>query len=144
MADTHLMTVPQLTAPRYLTGEQTVEIRISTEPNAPFGCVAPGDTVYIKPEGQGVIGKATVHRVDQYDGLSLDDLDRLQAIYSDKSGNDGRVWEARATSNFATIITLDRVHLITDESNVPSALMNQSGSSWVALSQTQQNHRRAA
>jgi predicted transcriptional regulator len=147
MPDTHLMIVNPQYASRIMTGQKLVEARLGTDRSAPYNRVQPGDIVYIKPSGQRVIGKAVVHRVDQYSGLNPNDIDHLQRVYNDRVQCDDAFWDAKRDSNYATFITLNRVAMIVDESTVPAALLAPSADDWRVLhdeSQQKQQPRRAA
>jgi len=144
MPDTHLMIVQPQIASRIMTGQKLVEARLGTDRSAPYNRVQPGDVVYIKPNGQRVIGKAIVHRVDQYSGLNPGDIDHLQRVYNDRVQGDDLFWESSRGSTYATFITLSRVAMIVDESTVPASLLAPSSSEWRVLNDEPQQTRRAA
>ncbi len=137
MAETHLMIVTPRSASLILTGQKLVEARLSAEYGAPFNRVQAGDTVFIKPAGQSTIGKAIVHRVDQYEHLGPQDIDHLQNIYNDRVMGDESFWDANRDARCATFITLDKVRMIQDESAVPKSLLAPSTVGWLVLSDAQ-------
>lgn len=144
MPDTHLMIVQPQIASRIMTGQKLVEARMGTDRSAPYNRVQPGDIVYIKPSGQRVIGKAVVHRVDQYSGLTPSDIDHLQRVYNDRVQGDDLYWQSNRSSTYATFITLSKVAMIVDESTVPASLLAPSSSEWRVLNDEPQQTRRAA
>ncbi len=144
MPDTHLMIVHPQSATRIMTGQQPVEARLGTDRRAPYNRVQPGDVVYIKPNGQRVIGKAIVHRVDQYSGLTPNDIEHLQRVYNDRVLGDDKFWDSNRDACYATFITLTRVAMIPDESSVPAALLTPSPNAWRVLHEEQLQTRRAA
>lgn len=144
MPDTHLMIVQPQTASRIMTGQKLVEARLGTDRSAPYNRVQPGDVVYVKPHGQRVIGKAIVHRVDQYSGLNPGDIDHLRRVYNDRVQGDDHFWDSSRNATYATFITLSKVAMIVDESTVPASLLAPSSSEWRVLNDVPQQTRRAA
>ena len=127
-----------------MTGQKLVEARMGTDRRAPYNRVNPGDVIYIKPSGQAVIGKAIVHRVDQYSGLTPSDIEHLHRIYNDRVMGDDAYWASKQDATFATFITLSKVAMIADESSVPAALLTPSREAWRVLHDEQQHSRKAA
>ncbi|MHA7813961.1 MAG: hypothetical protein ACX94C_11275 [Phycisphaerales bacterium] len=144
MPDTHLMIVQPQSASLIMTGQKLVEARLGVDRAAPYNRVNPGDAVYIKPSGQAVIGKAIVHRVDQYSGLTPSDIAHLQRIYNDRVLGDQAFWSSKQDSTHATFITLSRVAMISDETSVPASLLTPSHQAWRVLHDEQSHARRAA
>ncbi len=64
-----------------LSGKQAVEVRFSKRKDLPFGQIASGDLVYIKPSGKEIIGQFKVKKVIFYDGLSTDDILEIKNKY---------------------------------------------------------------
>jgi predicted transcriptional regulator len=144
MPDTHLMIVHPKYASLIMTGQKLVEARLGEDRRAPYNRVNPGDVVYIKPTSQAVIGKAVVHRVDQYSGLTPADIDHLQRIYNDRVLGDDSFWASKQDATHATFITLNKVTMISDESSVPDALLTPSRDAWRVLHEEQTTSRKAA
>lgn len=138
--ETHLMIVQPKYAAQILTGQKLVEVRLSSKKTAPFGRVAPGDIVFIKPTSKGVVARAVVHRVDEYENLEPEDIEHLYGLYkprahAERDDNAGReYWDAKADARYGTFITLDQVRLVRDESLVPQELLRPSRSAWRVLS----------
>lgn len=135
MSDTHLMIVHQQYLAPILCGHKLVEARLGSDRRAPFDKVEPGDIVFIKPTSKRVAAKAIVHRVDQYEGLDHDDIERLKNLYNDRVLGDDAFWEAKADAKFATFITLDKVQILKNEQFVPEELLMPSRNAWRVLSQ---------
>ncbi len=143
MADTHLMIVHPRSASLIMTGQKLVEACLGHDRRAPFDRVEPGDTVFIKPTGQTTIGKAIVQRVDQYEGLTPEDIDRLHSIYNDRVMGDESFWDSKRDASYATFITLDRVRMVQDESLVPASLLAPGRTAWRMLSDGHQQSQAA-
>ena len=144
MSDTHLMIVHPKYASLIMTGQKLVEARMGTDRRAPYNRVQPGDVIFIKPTSQAVIGRAVVHRVDQYSGLNADDINHLRTVYNDRVLGDSAFWDSKQDANYATFITLSKVTMLADESTVPSALLTPSRNAWRVLHDESQQTRRAA
>lgn len=144
MPDTHLMIVHPKYASLIMTGQKLVEARLGVDRRAPYNRVNPGDVIYIKPSSQSVIGKAIVHRVDQYSGLTPEDIEHLHRIYNDRVLGDEAFWASKQDATFATFITLSKVTMISDESSVPASLLTPSRNAWRMLHEEQSSTRKAA
>jgi len=141
--ETHLMIVHPRYAAMILSGQKMVEARLGSDRRAPFDRVEPGDIVYIKPTSQPVVAKATVYRVDQYEGLEHSDIDRLKELYNNRVLGDEGFWDAKADASVATFITFEKVTRLNDEQFVPAELLKPSRNAWRVLSQLRK-HTQAA
>lgn len=144
MPNTHLMIVQPHHASLILTGQKLVEARLGHDRRPPHGLVAPGDALFVMPGDQRVIAKATIERVDEYEGLAPTDIDRLHEIYNDRVMGDEAFWAAHRDARFATLLTLGRVRMISDDSIVPRALRSPGHDAWRVLSAESEPQRRAA
>ena len=127
---THLMIVhPRYIAP-LVSGVKSVEARLGVDRRAPFDRVSPGETVYIKPTGQRVLAKATVHRVDQFEDLTPDLVLELRETYEDRIMGGDLFWDEKRNARYATLNTLERPALIHAESCVPDELLVASRNAW--------------
>lgn len=141
---THLMIVHPRYASMIMTGQKIIEARLGVDRRAPYDRVTPGDTIYIKPTSQRVIGKAIVHRVDQYEGLTPQDIEHLRGLYQERVMDDDACWQAKADASYASFITLGRVTILRDESTVPAELLSPSRNAWRTLNSGIDAARRAA
>lgn len=69
--------------PKILGGEKTIESRWYQTRRAPWGQIAPGDTVFFKDSGQPVAAKARVAEVLQFEIKSLADARRVVRAHGD-------------------------------------------------------------
>ncbi len=141
--DTHLMIVHQQYIGPILSGHKLVEARLGSDRRAPYNKVQPGDIVYIKPTSKQVAAKATVHRVDQYEGLDHEDIERLKNLYNDRVLGDDAFWNAKADAKVATFITLSKIQLLKNEQFVPAELLEPSRNAWRVLSSLRQQSQAA-
>lgn len=141
--DTHLMIVHQQYIGPILSGHKLIEARLGVDRRAPYNKVEPGDIVYIKPTSKQVAAKAIVHRVDQYEGLDHEDIDRLKKLYNHRVLGDDAFWDAKADAKVATFITLEKVQLLKNEQFVPKELLVPSRNAWRVLSSLRQQSQAA-
>ncbi|MDO8618904.1 MAG: hypothetical protein Q7R49_03060 [Candidatus Daviesbacteria bacterium] len=87
-----------------LSGEKTVESRLSNMRLAPFGVVNAGDFVYIKPSGKEIIGDFRVKKVIFIDGLEKEDVKELKERYGQGIAMDDKWWKTKENAKYATII----------------------------------------
>lgn len=127
-----------------MTGQKLVEARLGTDRSAPFNRVSPGDTLYIRSSGQGIIGKTRVQRVDQYTGLTPNDLDHIRRIYDERVRGDDVFWASNRNATYATLITLGPVAMVPDESSVHASLLEAGDTPWRVLHDQSISTRRAA
>lgn len=141
--DTHLMIVHQQYIGPILSGHKLVEARLGSDRRAPYNKVQPGDIIYIKPTSKQVAAKAIVHRVDQYEGLEHEDIERLKNLYNDRVLGDDAFWNAKADAKVATFITLSKIQLLKNEQFVPAELLEPSRNAWRVLSSLRQQSQAA-
>lgn len=130
MPKTHLMIVhPRYIAP-LLSGAKTLESRLGLDRRAPFGKVSPGDVVFIKPTGKRVVAKAIVHRVDEYEDLTPEDIINLRETYDDRIMGGDQYWEEKSNSKYATLISFTKITMLRDETTVPAELLVPNRNAW--------------
>ncbi len=120
--------------PRYmesiLAGRKVVEVRLSVNRCAPFGRVAPGDTVYFKERGGPVRASAVVIRVDSFADLTparVRELARRYATPADAVR--AAYWRQKRAARYATMIWFDNVREVAGGAHVPRLF----GAAWVVL-----------
>lgn len=88
-------------AEKILSGEKTVESRFAKGKIAPFGVVAVGDLVYIKPSGGEIIGQFKVKKVIFFDGV---DIEEIKDKYGKELGVDEDYWKGKINCRYGTLI----------------------------------------
>ena len=71
---------------KILTGEKKIESRWYKVKRAPWGKIAPGDTVYFKDSGEPVAIKAEVDRIMQFSGLTPHKVKEILVEYGREDG----------------------------------------------------------
>lgn len=87
-----------------LLGRKTIESRFSKRKNPPFGQIAKGDIVYIKPSGKDPIGQFRVKKVIFYDGLTDEDIKEIKKTKSYAIAYKNDYWEKILGSKYGTLI----------------------------------------
>jgi hypothetical protein len=67
--------------PKIVSGEKTIESRWYQTRRAPWGKIAPGDTVYFKNSAEPVTAQATVAKVLQFSINSIADAEHVVQTY---------------------------------------------------------------
>jgi hypothetical protein len=102
--------------PRYLRdildGRKTVECRLSKNAVAPFGEVTTGDRLFIKASGGPFGATALTHRVESFEALTPDGIDRLRQRYDKAIRGAPAFWRAKQDARYATLVTLGAVEPI--------------------------------
>lgn len=131
----HLAIFSKDTIRQIFSGKKTIESRFSKKKISPFGQVAVGDTVYIKPSGEEIVGQFFVSKVFSIEGLDDSDwkwikTDLLGGLgFTNKQEQDS-YFNARSASRYCTLIYIDRVEqFITSPIKIPKKDLR----GWVAL-----------
>jgi hypothetical protein len=90
-----------------LRREKRVELRLSRNRIPPFGVASAGHTLYMKQCGGPIRARATITRVECYDGLTADSLTDLKARYNHLVCGPDEAWAAKVRSRYATLMWLD-------------------------------------
>ena len=89
-----------------LAGTKTIESRLSLTRGAPFGLVAPGDTVHFKDVGGEFRATARVCGVATFEDLRPADVRTLARRYRVQVGAPDEYWTDRQHARYATLIWL--------------------------------------
>lgn len=134
--------------PRYiaplLSGTKSLESRLGQDRRAPFGRVNPGDTIYIKPTGKRVVAKAIVRRVDEYEGLTPEDILEMRDAYDERIMGGDQYWESKSNAKYATLISFEKVTMLNDESCVPAELLVANRNAWRIAGENEDTQKQAA
>lgn len=113
----HLAIFNKDTIAQIFSGKKQIETRFSQKRIAPYGAVSVGDTIYIKPPGQEIVGQFSVKKVIYMESFEVGDIEQFSQNY-------------RKTARFATIIFMDNIEqFLTSPIKIPKK--NLSG--WMVL-----------
>jgi len=124
---THLAVLHRQYLDLVLSGEKTIESRLTKTRRAPFGKINTGDTIYFKQSSGPIRAVATAGRI-----LSLTDLNpqRISEIfeqYNDRISGADPVWERKKHARYGTLIWIENV-IPTSEGPIVPPLY---GAAWV-------------
>ncbi len=95
-----------------LSGQKTVESRLTRTTQPPYDAIKPGDRIFLKASAGPFMATALAGNIDQHRDLSSAAIKRLRKQY-DKAvcGNDD-YWQLKRDSRFAVFVELMRVEPI--------------------------------
>ncbi|HYE01691.1 MAG TPA: ASCH domain-containing protein [Phycisphaerales bacterium] len=126
---THVAVVTRACLDAILSGEKTIESRLSRTRCAPFGRVSVGDSVYFKQSSGPFRARATVRRVKAFHGLSAAGVARLRSLYNAGVRGSPAYWRTKRDAGFATMIWLDEVRAVDEGPSIPALY----GRAWIVL-----------
>lgn len=124
----HLMIVkPQYIAP-IITGRKTIECRLSRTPKPPFGCVDPGDTLWLKASGGLIVAMLRARRVTYINPVTPDALDAISDRYGSSILAAPLFFTDHRSARYGTIIHLGHVRQLR-----PFRIRKRDRHAWVRL-----------
>lgn len=118
-----------------LTGHKSVETRFTKFRIVPFGVVARGDLIFMKPPGEEIVGQFRVKKVFYFEGMDAGDVKRIFEDFGDRiqtgnSGEDIRYQQDKQNANYGTLIFIaDSERFITS----PIKIQKKDLRAWVVL-----------
>lgn len=106
MARRHLAVFVKGVAEKILSGEKTVEIRLSQNKILPFLAVLKNDEIFLKNSGGKIVGRVYVDNCLYYDKIDPSFFKKLKEQYQESARMDEGFWQKHAKARFATIIFL--------------------------------------
>ncbi|HRP63066.1 MAG TPA: ASCH domain-containing protein [Phycisphaerales bacterium] len=112
-----------------LSGEKTVECRMTRQARAPFECVEPNERIYLKQSAGPYRAAAIADHVLCEANLTPRRIAEIKRDYNDLIRGDDAVWEAKRDSRFITLIWLRDVQAI----DTGPAIRPLQGAAWLTL-----------
>ncbi|WP_432797037.1 hypothetical protein [Poriferisphaera sp. WC338] len=106
MTRTHVAILKKHYANLILSGQKTVESRITRTACAPYNNISPGDPIYIKISSGPFIAHTTALSIHFYDALSPYKLQSLQEKFNHAVCAPEEYWHEKQNCSFATFIQL--------------------------------------
>ena len=106
MARLHVAILKPAYVKAILRGEKTVESRMTTTRQPPFGQIAAGERLFLKASGGPFMATAIAGDVEQHEGLDREATRLLYRRYHASVGGDAAYWQSKADSRFAVFVTL--------------------------------------
>ena len=95
-----------------LSGRKTVESRLMRVAQPPFGCVQPGELIFLKVSSGPYMATAIAGKIDQHRDLEPYDLLRLRVLHDRAICSTDAYWEQKKHSRYAVFIELTQVEPI--------------------------------
>lgn len=126
----HLAIFKGSSGDKILEGVKTIESRFSRTKSVPFGVVASGDLIYIKPSGKDIIGEFRAKKVIFFDGISPEDLENIKKEYGKALAVEEDYWIGKTNCKYGTLIFIgDSARFITSPVKIPKKDLR----GWVVL-----------
>jgi len=89
-----------------LTGKKTAESRLRNTPGEPFGCVSPGERLFLKASGGLFMGTAIAAKIQEYEDLNEAGIRKLAKQWNTRVCGSADYWQSKQTARYATMISL--------------------------------------
>jgi hypothetical protein len=93
---------------RVLSGQKTIEARLTANRAVPFGIISHGDEILFKNSGGLVYGQAIVSNVLFYEDLTGEMIGKLRKEYGQEMEVDDSYWQQHSNARYASIIFLSK------------------------------------
>lgn len=114
-----------------LEGRKTIESRLTRGPLAPYRQIETGQAIYLKQSCGPILGTAVAGRVMFFDELAPADVRRIRRDFGKLIGGDDDYWKAKAQSRYATLVWLQKVKPITQDTLIPNVPRSHGVAWWV-------------
>lgn len=131
-ANYHLAIMKKRYLDAILTGQKSVELRLTRGKCAPFGRIAAGDKIFLKQSSGPVCAVASAAGVKEFSDLTAEGIQGLKQQYDGQIGADQEFWESRADCKFAVLVWLKDVSPIE-----PVRIDKKDWRAWVVLTERQ-------
>jgi ASC-1-like (ASCH) protein len=128
MPNFHLVILKKFYLDKILDGSKHIESRLTKSAVLPFGCVARGDTLFLKESCGPVCAIAQVAAVKQFSNLMPAKISALKAGYNHLIVGAESYWKAKSDCKFAVLLWLKNVRSIK-----PIRIYKKDWRAWVVL-----------
>ena len=112
MARSHIAILKRPYLDLILTGEKTMECRLTRTARAPFKRIAPGEVVLLKESAGPVRGCAVVSKVKFCELSTAADVAAVKARYNSRIMGADDFWAQRSTCRYCTLIWFKAVRRV--------------------------------
>ena len=95
-----------------LSGEKTVESRLTRTAQPPLRDITTGERIFIKASSGPFMATAIAGRIDQHEALVPDDILKLRDRYNNAVCGNDEYWQLKKHSRFAVFIHLEQIEPI--------------------------------
>ncbi len=108
----HIAIVHKRYGQQILSGDKTVEARLSRVRCAPFGRVCMGERIYFKQVSGQFFATAVVASVDQHEALTPRCVARLSREYHSSVRGTKEYWQGKKQARYATFVVLKEIEQV--------------------------------
>ena len=134
----HVAVIQRTYADALLTGEKSIESRLSRNRCAPFGKINPGDRIYFKQSSGPYRLRAHVQAIESFSELTPVQIRRIRKTYNGQIGAPPHYWKRKRTARYATLIWLTNIKSITTGPDIPPL----NGRGWLILTPHRHSRRK--
>lgn len=115
-----------------ISGEKTIESRLTKTSRAPYRRIESGDVIHFKASSGPYMAKAVADKVRFFEHMTPDDVARIKARYNDRIRGDEAYWQWKRDSRYATLVLLRGV----EATSTGPAMRPSQGIAWFVLDDT--------
>jgi len=138
--NSHLVILKKPYLELILSGEKTIELRLTRGRRPVCGRVSSGDRLLLKASAGPVCGRATVEDVEYYSDLTPERIAGIRSDYGNRIGGDDTIWESMMDCRSGFLVRLTGVRRIApiriDKKDMRAWVLLTEGRDFGLLSQT--------
>lgn len=100
----HLVILKKPYLERILSGQKTIELRLTRSKHPAFRRVAPGDRLFLKISAGPVCATATVAQVKYYEDLTPERIVDIKQRYNDQIMGGDAIWQAKMDCRYGFLV----------------------------------------
>lgn len=125
----HLAVVHRRYLDLILTGEKTVESRLSKVRCAPYGRIEPGDRIYFKESSGPVRASVVAKQIEHHENLTPTLVRSLKHRHNELVLGNADYWRLKSSARYAVLIWFAQVRPVADWPSKPAL----NGRGWLCL-----------
>ena len=92
-----------------LSGQKTVELRLTKTKHPAFGRIGPGDRLFLKVSAGPVCAAATVGDVKCYQNLTPEKISRIKQRFNEEIKGGDAIWQSKKDCQYGFLVWLEDV-----------------------------------
>jgi ASC-1-like (ASCH) protein len=128
--NSHLVILKRPYLELILSGEKTIELRLSKTKPPAFGRVVPGDKLFLKASAGPVCGTASVSYVEYHSNLTAESIGELKRRHNYAIRGPDSVWDSFMDRKYGFLVWLANVRRVK-----PIYIVKKDWRAWVILTQ---------
>jgi len=127
----HIAVLKQNYLDMVLSGEKRVECRLTRNRIEPFGRIRVDQRVYLKESSGPFRATARVSRVELFEELEPEGVEKLRLEYGEAIGAPDTFWDSKRTARYGVLLWFKKVQEVYRGPKIPAL----NGRGWLMLSQ---------